>query len=149
MKKFLAWLCLDSFRGRLDDCLAFAGSRRLFVFIRKVSAVCSRRFARKFFLISPCLWNPNTIYGPLYSVSLLEFVLFFNGIFRRGRTNIGFVQRLFFPSRTSKHLSSGSISKLEPRSERWIGATTSIPHVASQLHSPRYFCVMFPRYWPL
>ena len=31
MKKILAWLCLDSFRGRLDEqcsCLALAGSRK-------------------------------------------------------------------------------------------------------------------------
>lgn len=54
MKKFLAWLCLDSFRGRLDEqcsCLAFAGSRRLFVFIRKVSAVCRGRQAPKYLIL--------------------------------------------------------------------------------------------------
>ena len=48
--------------------------------------------------------------------SLLEIVLFFNGIFRRGRTKIFLALYAgYFP--LAKHL-SGSISKLERRSER-------------------------------
>lgn len=154
MKKLLACLCLDSFRCRLDEqfsCLALAGSRRLFVFINSGRFVEVGRLVNiSFFSEIPSsflhFFETPTQYTVLFTVfSLLDFFLFFNAIFCRGRTNIGFVRRPFFPSRTSKHL-SGSISdgaaKRAPSRRRHFPCSTWLG--SSILRD--IFCVMFPPY---
>ena len=96
MKKLLAWLCLDSFRGRLDEqcsCLALAGSRRLFVFIRKVSAVCRGRQAPKYLIL---LGNSSSFLHVLETPT--QYTVLFkllNSVFAFGMC---FILQWYFPS---------------------------------------------------
>ena len=96
MKKILAWLCLDSFRGRLDEqcsCLALAGSRRLFVFIRKVSADCRGQQAPKYLIL---LGNSSSFLHVLETPT--QYTVLFKLLYSAFAFGMYFILQWHFPS---------------------------------------------------